>query len=173
MRTGRSVVKDNTTSSHIAAIVTGATTVFTQDLCRDMFTVQRLTGDNDISGIAGACACRLLKSSKCAELERIVTAVVESPDGLPQLEHTPLLAEVLQVYSEAARAERTGASTDFRRNTLVPAIVHTAMESAALTESDTVGFLSVIDAYKQEWNLFVPATPFQHIVVNAISGISI
>lgn len=173
MRTGRQVVQDGTTNSHVAAVVTGATAVFTQDLCRDMFTVQRLTGDDDIPGIARACACRLMKSSKCAELERIVTAVVESPDGMPELENTPLLAEVLQVYSEAARAERTGASAHFRRNTLVPAIVDTAMTTTDLNDVEAVAFLSSIDAHEAEWESFVPATPFQHIVCNAISRITI
>lgn len=173
MRTGRGIAQDGTTSSHVVAIVTGATAAFTQDLCRDMFTVQKLTGDTDISGIARACACRLMKSSKCAELEKIVAAVVESPDGMPDLEHTPLLAEVLQLYSVAERAERTGASREFRSNTLVPAIVDTAMSAAVLSESEAIAFLSSIDAHEAEWSTFEPTTPFQRIVFDAINGITI
>lgn len=170
MRTGCGTVDD---SSHVVAIVTGATAVFTQDLCQDMFTLQRLTGDSNIRGIARACACRLMKSEKCAELEKIVTAVIESPDAMPELEHTALLAEVLQLYSAAARAERTGESGHFRRTILVPAIVNTAMEATALSESEAAVFLSSIDAHEAEWNTFTPSTPFQHIVFNAISNIAI
>ena len=75
--------------------------------------------------------------------------------------------------SVAERAERTGASREFRSNTLVPAIVDTAMSAAVLSESEAIAFLSSIDAHEAEWSTFEPTTPFQRIVFDAINGITI
>jgi hypothetical protein len=171
MQTGRQVLHDPSVGAHTTAVITGATAVFTKDLCRDMFAVQQLTGDTDVPGIARACAHRLMKSEKCRELEKIVTAVLESPDGMPELENSALLAEVLQVYSEAARAERAGESQQFRKDLLVPALVQCAMDEA--TPGDPTAFISSINAYESEWDSFGPTTPFQHIVCQAISSMSI
>lgn len=171
MQTGIQVLHDTSVGPHTKAIITGATAVFTKDLCRDMFAVQQLTGDTDVPGIVRACAHRLMKSKKCQELEKIVMAVLESPDGMPELENAALLAEVLQVYSEAARAERAGESQRFRTDVLVPALVQCAMDEA--TPVDPVAFITSINAYEAEWNSFVPTTPFQHIVCQAISSMTI
>ena len=173
MRTGTEMLCDNSRSPHVTAIITGATTVFTRALCRDMFMLQCLTSDEDVPGLARACACRLMKSDKCAELEKLVGEVVSAPDGMPEVSNRPLLAEVLQIYSEAANAERAGCSAQFRRDTLVPAIVEEAMDEPMLTEDAAAAFLTSINQYESEWNSFCPSTPFQQIVFDAIGRIPI
>lgn len=173
MRTGTDTLHDGGLSPHVTAIVTGATTIFTRALCRDMFMLQHLTSDRDTSGIARACACRLMKSDKCAELEKLVAEVVNAPDGMPEVTNKPLLAEVLQIYSEAANAERAGCSTEFRRDTLVPAIVEQAMDEPVLTEDAAAAFLTSINQYATEWDSFQPRTPFQQIVCDAIGRLSL
>jgi len=114
-----------------------------------------------------------MKSEKCAELEKLVTEVVASPDGMPDIENRALLAEVLQIYSEASNAERAGCSMQFRRDTLVPAIIQDAMDEPMLTEDEAAAFITSINQYEAEWVSFSPSTPFQHIVFNAIGRLSV
>ena len=173
MRTGINIVNERLVGPHVTAIITGATTVFTRALCRDIFLLQSLTSDGDVPGLARACACRLMKSEKCAELEKLVTEVVASPDGMPDIENRALLAEVLQIYSEASNAERAGCSMQFRRDTLVPAIIQDAMDEPMLTEDEAAAFITSINQYEAEWDSFSPSTPFQMIVFDAIGRLSV
>ena len=169
MKTGREPGDGERERSHKMAIVTGATSVFMRDLCADMAKLHVLTGDEDMGGIAHACAARLLQSARCNELETIVQQVLEHDDGMPVVANTALLAEIMACYSDAVRAERTGTAAEYRRATLIPAIVAHSMPQGAVTEEEATKFVNSINAYTCTWDQYVPTTPFQIIVCNAIN----
>lgn len=172
MKTGREPEYGERERSHKMAIVTGATGVFMQDLCADMARLHALTGDEDMAGIAHACAARLLQSQKCRELETIVHQVLEHDDGMPVVANKALLANVMACYSDALRAERTGTAAQYRRETLIPAIVAHAMPNpseVAITDEDATKFVNSINAYTYTWEHYVPTSPFQIIICNAIN----
>jgi hypothetical protein len=171
MKTGDGIT--DTYQAHRMAIVTGATTVLLQDLCQDMFTLVKITGDKDMAGIAKACASKLIHSPKCREIEVIVDAVLEHDDGMPDIPNRALLAEIMACYSAAARAERTGSSAQFRQTLLVPAIVAQAMDTVAPEGDAAVSFVNSINQYHSAWDSYLPCTPFQFIVRDAINSIAI
>ena len=171
MRTGRDVLDQATLSVHCRAIITGATAVFTQDLCKHMFSVESHSGEYTMSSIAKACAYHLLQSPKYTELEGIVSAVLESPDGMPDIANKALLAEVLQVYSQSAAAERAGHAAQFRQNTLVPALVEQAYEDSSTFDISAV--CEKVEEFAAAWEAYVPETAFQHIVRQAINDICV
>ena len=80
---------------------------------------------------------------------------------------------MLQVYSESAAADRAGHSAQFRRQTLVPAIVEDAYDGSALSEDELAEFAKEMEAYAQEWDQFQPATAFQEIVCDCINKICV
>lgn len=173
MQTGSDVLQSGELSPHQRAFVTSATAVFMRQLCEEMFKVQTSTGSDNIKGIAMVCACRMLKTDKCAELERMVNDVISCPDGMPELENKELLSEVLQVYEGASQAERGNNGREFRRDVLVPALVEDAMRAISPTESESQNLLESVEQCSEEWNAFEPATPFQHIVVDCVNKIGI
>ena len=154
-------------------MVTAATAVFMNDLCRDMIALHLATGDDDMRGIAHSCAGRLLLDPKFEHIENILTRIIEHPDGMPELGESALLAEVLACYSEAARAERTGQGTAFRRDKLIPAIVQAATESKPMSDEQAIAFVTSVNAANTVWESYVPQTPFQQIVCDAISTFSL
>jgi len=168
MKTGREIGYGERERSHKQAIITGATSVFMRDLSSDMMKLHALTGDEDMAGIAVACAARLLQSSKCRELEAIVQQVLEHDDGMPEIPNTALLADIMACYSGALRAERTGTAAQYRRETLVPAIVGQAIVPE-VNDDEATRFVNSINAYTSTWKDFTPETPFQIIVCNAIN----
>lgn len=147
--------------------------MFLQDLCRDMAWLRALTGDTDIPGIAKVCACRLMQSPRYCEIESIVEAVLAHEDGMPEIANQPLLAEILACYSMASRAEREGSAREFRQNCLVPAIVEEAMEAELPSEDEALAFVNSINQYHSSWNTYLPSTPFQIIVHDAINRITL
>ena len=169
MKTGHELGQNPAARSHKMAIVTGATSVFMRELSRDMMKLHVLTGDDDMSGIAAACAARLLQSQRCAELEAIVETVLDHEDGMPEIANTALLAEILACYSDAARAERTGTAATNRRETLIPAIVEQSMPQDPIGEDEATRFVNSINEYNQTWEAYMPSTPFQMIICNAIN----
>ena len=158
---------------HKVAVVTGATTIIMHDLCRDMARLHCITGDTDMKGIAQACAIRIMHSDKCREIERIVDAVLEDSDGMPAITNQPLLANILACYSVAAQAERDGISSEYRKTMLVPAIVEEAMTSEPMSEDEQAQFVNSINQYADCWDTYLPSTPFQVIVCDAIKRINI
>ena len=121
--------------------------------------------------LARACACQLLKSEKAAKLEQIVTAVIQSEDGMPDIEDKDLLAEVLSVYPQAAEAEQSGVASAFRQNVLVPDIVQSAFEAVTADGPDKESIVADMEKLSNEWDSFEPVTPFQKIVVDCIDRI--
>ena len=170
MQTGRALYTSNGNQEHVNAIVVAATAVFTHELCRNIFAGQQRTSAVNIKRVARVCACNLMQSAKCKELEAIVEAVMEAPDGLPTLSNTPVLAEVMQLYHESISADDPQA---FCQNTLVPAIVETAIEEGVCNEDTVASIACNMNDYEREWELFVPSTPFQTIVCSAISNMGI
>lgn len=173
MKTGHDATQPAHCHAHRMAIVTGATSVFLRDLCRDMAWLRTITGDTDVPGIAKACACRIMQSAKYNEIESIVDKVLAHDDGMPEIENRPLLAEIMACYSMASRAEREGTASDFRQNMLVPAIVEEAMETKLPEEEEAVAFVNSINHYYSLWDTYLPSTPFQIIVHDAINRIVI
>lgn len=173
LRTGADVLESNELSVHVKAVITGATAVFTQDLCRDMFTLQAHVEENQMPIVARACACRIMKGDKCAQLEALVTAVIDSPDGMPEVDNQPLLREVLAVYSDTAHAERNGHAAQFRQQQLIPGIIENAYQTSGIAEQDAGQFIERMQEYADEWDSFQPCTAFQQIVVDAINKICI
>lgn len=165
MKTGLDQSHNDISSPHKMAIITGATAVFMKELCQDMIKLHMLTGDNNMPQIAQACAARILRSKKCAQLETIVDAVIRHPDGMPHIENTVLLAEILQRYDETAGAERNGTARQFRKNTLIPDIVQSASAQEAVSEDEANAFIDSINSQQT----FEPQTHFQQIVCNAIN----
>ena len=165
MRTGFDQTQQSFDTTHKMAVVTGATAVFMKHLCQDMMMVHMLTGDNNMAQIAQACAARIMQSKKCADIEAIVEAVLAHPDGLPYIENTKLLAEIMQRYSETAAAEQAGTAKHFRKNTLVPDIVSAASTQNILSEEEAVSFIESINSQEA----FKPTSAFQQIVYSAIN----
>jgi len=94
---------------------------------------------------------------------------------MPDIANRALLAEVLQVYSEAANAERAGTSAQFRSDTLVPSLVQQAMDDPMPDDDDdeAAAFITSVNQYAAEWPSFVPHTAFQYIVCKAIGDMCI
>ena len=173
MRTGRADIRtQHELTPHVKAIVTGATSVFARELCQAMFQVQHDTGCEDLPSVAKACASQLMCSDKCAALEKLVADVVSSDDGMPQVENTELLAEVLRDYSELSGAASDNTLSDYRTETLVPSIVEQAMESVTEDTSEELT-LEEVQTLATQWDSFVPVTAFQQIVHDCISKIGI
>ena len=174
MKTGRDdILETGELSAHVKAIVTGATSVFTRDLCKAMFHVQSMTGCEDMQQIAKACAQNLLCSNKCGELESLVAQVLESTDGMPDIQNKALLREVLQDYDGLSAAERSGEASEYRTNTLVPSIVEEAFEAVTVAESGSNMTKSDVARLAAQWDSFEAITPFQKIVVDCINRIGI
>jgi len=165
MKTGYNLVSDGSLSPHVTAIIRGAAAVFTQQLCRDMTLLQQLTDDTDLDNMARACAYRILQTDKCKRLEKLVADVINSPDGMPDVQDKALLAEVLAILSEARRTERTGVQ--------VPAFIENASAHREMTEEDAVAFINCINLQEAQAANFEPSTPFQHIVCGAINKVPI
>lgn len=165
MKTGFEQPHESTEVAHKMAVVTGATAVFMRDLCDDMMKLHMLTGDDDMPEIAQVCAARLLYSPRCADIEAIVDAVLEHPDGMPVIANTDLLAEIMAQYAETASAQRGGTSRQYRRDTLIPGIVHASCSQPEVSADDANVFLDSINNQQS----FKPRTQFQHIVCNAIN----
>lgn len=157
---------DQAVENHVQAFVTAATTVFMHDLCHLMVQYQCAVEGGNMQDIARCCALHLLHSSKCKELEAMVLQVIEHADGMPQLAQSDLLHEVMLVYGGTSEAQRSGTAASYRRNHLVPAIVE-----AAVTQSDDIDSTIVdsIVSWESKWSQFVPATPFQQVVCQAIN----
>ena len=173
MRTGQhDVLHPHELTPHVKAIVTGATSVFSRDLCNAMFQVQHQTGCEDVSAVAKACASQLLCSDKCASLEKLVADVVTSADGMPDIEDKQLLAEVLHDYNGLSGAAMSGSLSEYRTDTLVPTIVEKAMESVT-DRSDSTLTLEKVHELALQWESFEPVTAFQQIVYNCINKIGI
>jgi len=162
MKTGFEQPHESLAESHKMAVITGATAVFMRDLCSDMMKLHMLTGDKDMPVIAQACATRLLYSQRCADIEAIVDAVMAHPDGMPVVANTDLLAEIMERYTEATSAQRSGTSRQYRRDTLIPNIVQSA-SSPSMDDADD--FLDSINHQHR----FEPKTQFQQIVYHAIN----
>jgi hypothetical protein len=154
------------------AIVTGATSVFMRMLCADMTKLHLITGDEDMGNIAQVCGARLLQSTICKELEMLVQQVLEHDDGMPQIANVSLLAEVMACYSDALSAERTGTAAKYRRETLIPDLVAHATSRNGVSDAEAVEFVKSINVSSSEWSHFVPTSPFQTIVCNAINKLA-
>lgn len=162
----RSGAGNQAVENHVQAFVTAATTVFMHDLCRLMVQCQCAVEGCSMQDIAQCCAMHLLNSSKCQQLEAMVLQVIEHSDGMPQLEQSDLLHEVMLVYGGTSKAQSSGAATSYRRNHLVPAIVEAAVTQSADIDNATV---DSIVSWDGKWSQFVPATPFQQVVFQAIN----
>ena len=165
MKTGFNQLQQASESTHKMAIITGATAVFMKHLCQDMIKLHMLTGDNDMPQIAQLCAARILRSQKCADIEAIVDAVIAHSDGMPVIENTELLSEIMERYTETTGAERNGNAKQFRAQTLIPDIVNTAATQMLPSEDEALRFLDSINSQKS----FEPSSHFQRIVCNAIN----
>ena len=173
MRTGYNVRIDATLDPHVSAVITGATTVFTRDLCNDVFRLQMLTGDDDIEAIVRSCAYRLLQTDKCKKLETLVTSVIASDDGRPVIEDHALLSEVMQVYESANTAERQGVGPQFRTQQLIPAIIESASMGHDMNDDEAQHFLDEINQNQEHAAQFVPTTAFEQVVFAAINKVSL
>ena len=162
MKSGSELPHESLAETHKMAVVTGATAVFMRDLCSDMIKLHMLTGDKNMALIAQVCAARLLDTPRCANIESIVDAVLTHPDGMPVIENTDLLAEIMERYTEATSAQRGGTARQYRRDTLIPGIVQSA-SSPSMEDAD-----AFLDAINQQTE-FEPQTRFQQIVYNAIN----
>ena len=165
MRTGYNRVNDGSLPPHVTAIIRGASAVFAQQLCRDLTLLKQLTDDTDLDNMARACAYRILQTDKCKRLEQLVADVINSPDGMPDVQDKALLAEVLAIQSEARRTQRTGVQ--------VPAFIENASAHRELTEDDAIAFIHCINLQEEQAATFQPSTPFQYIVCGAINNVPI
>lgn len=162
MKSGSELPHESLAETHKMAVVTGATAVFMRDLCSDMIKLHLLTGDDDMPVIAQVCAARLMDTPRCADLESIVDAVLSHPDGMPIIENTDLLTEIMERYAEATSAQRNGNARQYRRDTLIPSIVQSASTPSL---DDAYEFIDSINQQPE----FEPQTRFQQIVFNAIN----
>lgn len=173
MRTGHNVLADASLDPHVSAVVTGATTVFTRDLCKDVFQLQMLTGDEDMEAIVRSCAYRLLQTDKCKKLEALVASVIASDDGRPVIEDHALLSEVMQVYESANTAERQGVGPQFRTQQLIPAILESASMGCDMNDDEAQHFIDDINQNQEHAAQFVPTTAFEQVVFAAINKVSL
>jgi len=173
MHSGQDHPQYDRSAVHKQAMLTAATAVFMNDLCKDMIALHLATGDADMRGIAQSCAGRLLLGHKFVQIENMLTRIIEHPDGMPDLGESALLAEVMACYSEAARAERIGEARVCRRDKLIPAIGQAATECDPMSDEQAIAFVTSINAANTVWESYEPTTPFQQIVCDAISTFSI
>ena len=172
-KTGIDILQSPGLTVHEKAIVIGASAVFMQDLCKDMYSLQALVDEEQAHIVARACACRALKSEKCGQLEHIVTQVLDSDDGMPEIENQELLAEILSVYGDTVRAENNGTSDEHMKEVVVPNIVEQAYRASGVYQQSEEAFISEMQKYADEWEDFQPCTGFQRIVYDAINNICI
>ena len=173
MKTGHDMTAPSHCQTHRMAVVTGATAVFLRDLCKDMAWYRSLTGGEDVAYAARACACRILQSTRYREIETVVDAVLAHDDGMPEIANKAVLSEIMACYGMAHESERNGTAADFRQNTLVPAIVDDAFQTALPAQEEADAFLASVSHCAGMWDSYTPCTPFQTIVYDAINRIAI
>ncbi len=169
MKTGHHQPHEDPYYVHRQAITTGALRVFMKQLCSDMMRLHMCTGDTDMPGILQACANRLLQVDKTRRLEVLVEQVLAHESGMPDIQDQQLLAEVLECYSDAARAHRLGEERQWRTDIMIPDIIQQATPICPTSSNDAEAFVNSINQYSRQ--AFVPCSAFQQMVVRAINGI--
>jgi len=170
MKTGTDIVRTSGLTSHMGAIITGATTVLMQDLTRDFYRLSVLTGDTDHTAMMRSCAYRFLLSDRCARLQAIVDDFMSSADETPVVEDQEMLEEILAVYEPAEQAARAGNLNEFRTDTLVPCVQMHAVHSSSMPDNEATEFLRDINANREAAEQFVPHTAFEKIVYSCINS---
>lgn len=168
MKTGHHLPHEDPYLVHRQAITTGAVRVFMKQLCADMMRLHLFTGDTDMDGILQSCATRLLQMEKTRRLELLVEEVLAHETGMPDIKDQQLLAEVLECYSDAARAQRMGQERQWRSEMLIPDIIQQATPTGRESCDDAEAFVTSINQYNGM--PFVPHTPFQQMVSMSING---
>jgi len=168
MKTGYNLPHEDPYYVHRQAITTGAVRVFMKQLCADMMRLHVYTGDTDMDAILQSCATRLLQMEKTRRLELLVNEVMTHETGMPDIQDQRLLAEVLECYSDAARALRIGEQRQWRTDTMIPDIIQQATPTGAESCDDAEAFVNSINQYNGQ--AFVPHTPFQQMVSRSING---
>lgn len=172
-KTGFDILQSTELTTHERAIVTGASAVFMKDLCRDMYALQSIVEPEQAPAVARACACRALKSEKCAQLEQIVSQVLDSEDGMPEIQNKALLSEILAVYGGSVEAQQEGKWSEHLNESIVPTIVDQAYVESQFDTQNPDDFISEMQKHVDEWDAFEPCTAFQQLVYDAINDICI
>mgnify|MGYP003389011651 CR=1 FL=1 len=168
MKTGHHLPHQDPYHVHRQAITTGALRVFMKQLCTDMMRLHMFTGDTDMDGILQSCVTRLLQMEKTRRLELLVEEVLAHETGMPDIPDQQLLAEVLECYSDAARAHREGEESTWRTDTMIPDIIQQATPTGHASGDDAEAFVTSINQYNGQ--AFVPHTAFQQMVSRSING---
>lgn len=172
-KTGFDILQSPELTLHEKAIVTGASAVFMKDLCRDMYALQSIVEPEQAQTVTRACACRALKSNKCAQLEHIVTQVLDSEDGMPDIENKALLSEILAVYGGSVEAQQEGKWSEHLKESIIPTIVDQAYVESQFDTQNPEDFISEMQKHADEWDAFQPCTGFQQLVYDAINDLGI